>query len=115
MEVIYEKDVYGDTFQLLECHTCYKVLQNNKMVAQSSEYHRAYDWFLELVEEAESNLRTCPGCNKEYPKRLMNWTKDNYGNPFRLVCDECYDREQEQASQWVFDPDYAGERMEEDY
>ena len=34
--------------------------------------------------------RICPVCNKEVDREDMEFTRDCYGIPFRLVCWNCY-------------------------
>lgn len=38
------------------------------------------------------NMRTCKCCGKEFPRDEMEFTRDCYGIPFRLVCFDCYDK-----------------------
>lgn len=33
----------------------------------------------------------CMECKKEYNRNELYWIKDNYGIPFKKVCEECYD------------------------
>lgn len=35
---------------------------------------------------------TCPICGKEYEKENMEFSRDYYGIPFRLVCIDCLDK-----------------------
>ena len=61
-----------------------------------------------------ADLRICPECSKEVSRNIMHWTKDRYGNPFKLVCCDCYEAEQEKILEWEFDPS-TGENLESDY
>lgn len=38
------------------------------------------------------DIRTCPVCGKEFSRGEMEFTRDCYGIPYRLVCFDCYDR-----------------------
>lgn len=37
------------------------------------------------------NTRTCAHCGREFNREDMEFTRDCYGIPFRLVCAECWD------------------------
>ena len=39
----------------------------------------------------ESDLRICKGCEGEFERREMLYTRDCQGITFRLVCHKCYD------------------------
>lgn len=58
-------------------------------------------------------MRECSECRKAQPTQSFNWTKDRYGIPYRKVCDNCYDKVQDEIIGWMFDPDDAGESLEE--
>ena len=37
-------------------------------------------------------VHTCPVCGKEFKRAEMDFTKDCYGIPYRLVCLDCWDK-----------------------
>lgn len=37
-------------------------------------------------------MAKCQCCGKEFDRRDMEFTRDCYGIPFRLVCSDCYDK-----------------------
>jgi hypothetical protein len=57
----------------------------------------------------------CGVCGKEVPSYDLLWVNDRYGIPYKKVCWDCYEKTQEEISHFVFDPGYAGERLEGDY
>lgn len=57
--------------------------------------------------------RICGECDKPKPQGCFSWTKDRYNIPYRKVCEDCYDAVQEEISGFVFDPNDAGESLEE--
>ncbi len=38
------------------------------------------------------NMRHCQCCEREVDRSDMNFTHDCHGIPYRLVCNECYDK-----------------------
>jgi len=50
----------------------------------------------------DDNTRKCQCCGKETKRSEMEFTRDCYGIPFRLVCFNCYDA--------LMDGGYDGQR-----
>lgn len=63
----------------------------------------------------EVDLRECPCCNSIVDRNDMYFVKDRYGNPYKLVCDDCIEKTEKEIGSWVFDESYCGESLEEDY
>ena len=59
--------------------------------------------------------RTCQICNKDTLLDDMEWVNDDYGIPWKFVCQQCADIAYMPKGHLVsyrFDPDYAGEALE---
>lgn len=56
--------------------------------------------------------RMCQECNNSFHKDNLTWVKDNYGIPFKLVCDNCRKDIEEYISNWQYDYLDAGEYLE---
>lgn len=65
------------------------------------------------VDQEETRL--CGECKSTKPAYEFAWTHDRYGNPYRKVCDACFEKVQAAIMEWVFDPGDAGERLDDDY
>jgi hypothetical protein len=46
---------------------------------------------IELTEENYHTHQKCMNCERVYPKYDLVWVSDNYGIPFKKVCNYCYD------------------------
>jgi hypothetical protein len=73
-------------------------------------------------EENEPILVTCNGCHKQ--EQVDNWDQakyhewhrnDVYGLSTGVWCDDCYENHYPYRKDKYFDPDYCGERMDDDY
>ena len=53
----------------------------------------------------------CRGCETIYTQERH----DHYGNSTGYYCDECYENNYPYRKDAYFDPDFAGERMDDDY
>lgn len=58
--------------------------------------------------------RECGFCNTEQPESSFAWTADQYGIPWRKVCEGCWEAAQAEISGFVYDRDDAGESLEEE-
>jgi predicted 3-demethylubiquinone-9 3-methyltransferase (glyoxalase superfamily) len=58
---------------------------------------------------------SCGNCHTLFDRNELIWVKDRYGIPYKLVCDNCYEKVEAEISKWVFDELYAAERLESDY
>jgi hypothetical protein len=63
----------------------------------------------------EQDLRKCPNCDRLVDNADMVWVNDRYGIPYKKVCPECIQEVEDEIGGWEFDPDFAGERLEDDY
>lgn len=66
------------------------------------------------MEKNEKDIRRCPVCEREVEREDMNFTRDCQGIPFRLVCNDCYDRIMENS----YDGEYydeLDEQIDDDY
>jgi hypothetical protein len=69
-----------------------------------------------MDQKTAETTRHCFECDQDKPCGEFAWTHDRYGNPWRKVCMQCFDRVQDEISKFVFDASYAGESLEpEDY
>lgn len=53
----------------------------------------------------------CKQCQRRVPLDEISWTYDRYGNPYMLVCEDCYIEVQKEISKWRFDYLDAGEYL----
>lgn len=44
-----------------------------------------------------NDIRICKICGKEVDRKMMDFTKDCHGIPFRLVCFACFDKAMERG------------------
>lgn len=61
-----------------------------------------------------SDIRTCPDCGKEVERVDMNFTKDCYGIPMKLVCYDCYKKRMAKGYDGVYYNE-LDENIEEDW
>ena len=59
---------------------------------------------------------TCPECQERKLYGVFGWTHDRFGIPWKKVCEDCFDKvEEEICARFEFDESYAGERLDDDY
>ena len=69
-----------------------------------------------MVKQKESlEMKYCDECRKEHPANEFYWVYDRYRIPYKKVCGNCYKKVDKEIKQWVLDPYYAGECLEEIY
>lgn len=68
----------------------------------------------ETIYWIDEEERPCMECGESVPVSGLQWTYDRYGNPFKRVCDKCFDKVEKQIQAWVLDESYAGEHLEDD-
>jgi hypothetical protein len=56
----------------------------------------------------------CARCEKMFNRNELTWVTDSYNIPYKKVCDECYEKTEEEIRDWRLDEGYAGERLEPD-
>jgi hypothetical protein len=66
-----------------------------------------------MFDEVPNEGVPCRGINCESINTEMRY--DNYGIPTGYYCDDCYENNYPYRKDAYFDPDYAGERLEDDY
>ena len=44
----------------------------------------------------EEDLQTCMNCGEFHDRNDLTWINDNYGIPYKKVCDKCYEEVNEQ-------------------
>ena len=60
-------------------------------------------------------IYTCPKCGGEFSKSEMEFSKDCYGIPYRLLCHDCWDKIYDEKG---YDGEYytsADEQIDDDY
>jgi len=54
----------------------------------------------------------CGGCHELFDRDDLFWVNDNYGIPYKKVCNKCYPVVKEEISSYVFDEADAGEQLD---
>jgi hypothetical protein len=63
----------------------------------------------------ELNLPCCHHCQTRDEQKNVEMRQDYYGLATGFYCDDCYENHYPYRKDAYYDPEYCGERMDEDY
>ena len=102
--------VYEDRYSIPVLHSWYETKeQADDMLADCTKLFPQTSYWLE--QGTEHINQKCRHCETIYCEERH----DHYGITTGYWCDECYETDYPYRKDAYFDPDFAGERMEDDY